>query len=104
MTETSPLRLPLHLKNEGGGLLYGSITAEADWLTLGDVTGSPSKLFQFHHDFELTVQVLARNLPASSKPLDGRLVVESNGGMVLVIVCASRCRIDHSPVEFWPRR
>jgi hypothetical protein len=86
LTASTKPRLPLHLINEGGGLLHGSVTSEVDWLTLGDAPGSPSKLFQFHYDFEVMVQVVAKNLRASAKPIDGRLVVESNGGHALVFV------------------
>jgi hypothetical protein len=90
---TAP-KFSLHLFNHGGGMIYGSVTAEADWLTLGDAPGSPRKLFQFHHDCEVTAQVVRKNLRASPKPIDGRLVVETNAGLAVVMV---RIEVPNQP-------
>ena len=86
LTASVAPRFTLRLKNHGGGLLHGFITAEADWLVLGDSAGSPCKVFQFRHDFSLSVQVATKNLRASAKPIEGRLVVETNGGTALVLI------------------
>ncbi len=84
----------LHLRNHGGSMIYGSVIAEADWLALGDAPGSPRKMFQFHHDCEVTAHIVRKNLRSSAKPLDGRLVVETNAGIALVLVRAE--------VPSWP--
>jgi hypothetical protein len=76
----------VQLKNEGGGMLYGCVTVEADWLALGDGPGSPRKVFQLHDALALHVQIISRNLRASLKPIEGRLIVESNGGRAELVV------------------
>src|SRR5262245_10639612 len=71
----------LKLKNLGMRLLYGSITVDgAPWLTLGKSPGSRQKLFQFGSDLKIPVNVKGKGLRASNKALEGRLVIESNGG------------------------
>lgn len=85
MQDAAP-QFSLHLFNHGCGMIYGSIIAEADWLALGDAAGTPHKHFQFHHECELTAHVIGKNLRASPKPIDGRLVVETNAGIALVQV------------------
>jgi hypothetical protein len=78
----------LHLENQGMRLLYGSVTcANAVWLTLGDA-GATEKHFQFTHDLTIPVHVHGDRLRASNKPLEARLVVESNGGTFSVVVRA----------------
>jgi hypothetical protein len=80
-------RFELHLENSGHRLLRGSITCEdTPWLVLGDGPGSPEKLFQFGHEAVIPVQVKGKRLRAGHKPLEGRLLVESNGGTVAVMV------------------
>jgi hypothetical protein len=77
----------LHIENQGYGLLYGSVaTDKTDWLMLGEGAGSPRKVFQFHHDFVLRVQVIGRRLRGAQKPIEGRLSIESNGGTASVVV------------------
>src|SRR5208283_2000282 len=77
------------LRNQGLRLLYGSISAEGcTWLTLGKAPGSPQKIFQFGSELAITVNVPGKRLRASNKPLEGRLLIESNGGMVPVVVRA----------------
>jgi len=71
----------LTLINGGKRLLYGSVTVVGcPWLTIGNQPGSRHKLFQFGGDWQLPLNVRGQQLRASSKPLTGRLVVESNGG------------------------
>jgi hypothetical protein len=77
----------LHLENQGMRLLYGSVTCDdGDWLSLGDPPGSPEKLFQFGAEAVVPVHVRGKRLRAGSKPLEGRLLVESNGGTATVTV------------------
>lgn len=82
-------RFELHLENRGMRLVYGAITCDdCDWLALGDPPGAPEKLFQFGHDLTLPVLVKGKHLRAGIKPLEGRLLIESNGGNVTVTVRA----------------
>ncbi len=78
----------LHLTNLGMRLLYGTVTSDCKWLTLGDAPGHPEKLFQFGSDAILPVQVRGQYLRAGSKPVEGHLIVDSNGGTVNVTVKA----------------
>jgi hypothetical protein len=94
LTAATAAHFPLHLFNAGGGMLYGSVTAEADWLALGDAPGTPKKVFQFHNELTLPVQVVGKNLRARATPIEGRLLVESNAGFALVMV---RVEVPASP-------
>lgn len=80
-------RFELRLRNQGMRLLYGSIQCDdCIWLAVGEGRGVPRKLFQFDEELAIVVQVLGQQLHASSRPLEGRLLVESNGGNAVVIV------------------
>jgi hypothetical protein len=81
-------RFELRLKNQGMRLLYGSVDADSKWLVLGDGAGSAQKLFQFREAMTLSVQVRGQHLRASNQPLEARLVFESNGGTVTLVVRA----------------
>ena len=82
-------RWDLHLRNQGMRLLSGTVTcAEGVWLALGDAPGSPRKVFQAAHEAVVPVHVRGRQLRAGGKPLEGRLLVESNGGGATVVVTA----------------
>src|SRR5262245_3326184 len=82
-------RLVLHPENQGMGLLYGSAVFDNPaWLPLGESPGAPRKVFQFRHEFSLPVNVHGKALRASNRPLEGRLVIESNGGRALLLVRA----------------
>src|SRR5271165_3263319 len=78
----------LRLDNSGMRLLYGSITAADSWLTLGDAPGVPQKHFQFTHEQVLRVRVHRERMRAGSKPLEGRLHIQSSGGAAVVTVRA----------------
>jgi hypothetical protein len=78
----------LHLANQGMRLLYGSVVSDSKWLTLGDAPGNPQKLFQFGGEAVIPVQVRGQHLRAGNKSLEGRLVVESNGGTVTIAIRA----------------
>lgn len=80
-------KFELRLENQGMRLCYGSIAADdCLWLTIGEGAGSPEKLFQFGHETTLPIQVRGKHLRAGTKPLEGKLVVESNGGTQVVTV------------------
>ena len=82
--------LELHLANEGMGLLYGSVSCEdGHWLAVGDGLGVASKMFQFRAEGVIAVQVRGQHLRAGNKPLQGRIVVTSNGGTETVVVTAA---------------
>jgi predicted secreted protein len=76
----------LHLANHGLRLVYGSVSSDCKWLTLGEAPGHPQRLFQFASEAVLTVQIRGQYLRAGQKTLEGRLVVESNGGTAAVTV------------------
>jgi hypothetical protein len=85
----------LHLANNGARLLYGSVTSEdCKWLTLGDAPGTSQKVFQFGTEMVIPVQVRGANLRAGNKPLEGRLLIESNGGNTSITV---RCEVPVKP-------
>ena len=74
----------LHLANAGMRLLYGTATSDCKWLTLGEAPGNPDKLFQFGADAVIPVQVRGQHLRAGNKPIEGHLVLDSNGGTITV--------------------
>jgi hypothetical protein len=79
----------LHLENRGMRLLFGSISCEdCNWLRLGGVKGASQKHFQFGSDTTIPVHVQANRLRASNKSLEGRLIIDSNGGTAVVTVRA----------------
>ena len=79
--------LELHLENVGMRLLYGTVASDSKWLTLGDAPGNQQKLFQFgSRDGRFPLQIRGQHLRASPKPLEGQLLIESNGGTITVAV------------------
>lgn len=78
----------LHLSNRGMRLLYGSVASDSKWLTLGDALGLPQKVFQFGEETVIPVQIRGQYLRAGTRPLEGQLVIDSNGGSVTVMVRA----------------
>jgi hypothetical protein len=76
----------LHLANQGMRLLYGSVVSDCKWLTLGEPPGNAQKLFQFGTEGTVAVQVRGQHLRAGNKPLEGHLVLESNGGQATLSV------------------
>ncbi len=79
-------RFELKLKNGGDRLLYGQAAADdCPWLVLGE-SGAAEKLFQFTDRLVLPVRIRADRLRAYTKPQKGEIVLESNGGNVVVTV------------------
>jgi hypothetical protein len=78
----------IHLFNQGMRLLYGSVSTDAKWLTVGEGQGQPQKMFQFGADAVIPIQVRGQHLQAKNKPIEGHLVVESNGGNFTITVRA----------------
>ncbi len=86
----SDRKLVLHVENQGMALLHGSAVCEdTPWLALGESTSAaPKRFFQCLHDVNLPVQVLGQRTRAGNKPLEGRIVIESNGGRATIVVRA----------------
>ncbi len=76
----------LELRNAGGRLVSGSITADCDWLALAE--RGASRLIQFTRTLTVPVRVVGRCLRAGAKPLEGKLILETNAGSAVVRVAA----------------
>lgn len=77
----------LQLRNQGMRLIYGSVSIQnAPWLSLG--TGASQKLFQFGSELSIPVTLQGKRLRASNKPLEGKLLVDTNAGMHTIAVRA----------------
>jgi hypothetical protein len=80
-------RLELHLGNQGMRLLYGTLAVDkTPWLALGDEPGVPEKSFDCEHEVTVPVLLKGKRLKASPKPLEGKILIESNGGAAEAIV------------------
>jgi hypothetical protein len=79
----------LELENRGMRLVYGTLTSDAVWLTLGDA-GAGEKHFNFTHEAKIRAHVRPDRVRAGSKPTEAKLTIESNGGNVTVIVRAQK--------------
>ena len=83
-------RFDLRLANQGMRMLSGAIAcADCTWLALGEGGGSPRKVFQFQSGTVIPVQVRGKLLRAANKPIEGQLVIETNGGTATVVVTAN---------------
>src|SRR5262249_22643385 len=56
------------------------------WLAFGQAGSGPKKVFQFCHRADVPIEVVGQRLHASLKPLEGRIIIESNGGTATVPV------------------
>ncbi len=74
----------IHLSNLGMRLLYGSVSSDCKWLTLGEGPASGQKLFQFAAEAVIPIHVKGQFLRAGTKPLEGHLLVDSNGGTATI--------------------
>ncbi len=82
-------RFDLRLANQGMRMLSGTVAVDdCTWLALGEGGGSPRKVFQFQTNTSIPVQVRGKLLRAAVKPIQGRLVLETNGGAATVVVTA----------------
>jgi hypothetical protein len=80
-------RIQLRLANQGMRLIYGAVTSDCQWLAPGD-GGNAQKLVQFQRETTIPVTVRGQHLRAGGKPLEGKLIVESNAGTAEVVVRA----------------
>lgn len=77
------------IENQGMLLLRGSARTDCDWLAVGDAQGyAATKLFQTRDTYTLAVRVLGGKLRAGKKPLEGQIVIDTNGGRQAVTVRA----------------
>jgi hypothetical protein len=67
----------LHLANLGMRLLYGSVSSDCKWLTLGEAPGNPQRPFQFGGDSVVQVQIRGI-LPAN-------MIVKNKAGQEVVV-------------------
>ena len=90
-------RFVVHVENHGAGLLTGTIAGDGtSWLAFGDAPGVSQKMFQCRDNAEIAVHLVSKNLRAGSKPSEGRILVESNGGTAVIQVRVVR------PVQPFP--
>jgi hypothetical protein len=79
----------LHIANKGMRLLHGSIRCEnSPWLSLGQAPGQSRKLFETRGDQVVPFHVRGQLLRAGIQPLEGVLLIDSNGGTAVVRVRA----------------
>ncbi len=83
-------KFQLVIENQGLLLLRGSVTTDCDWLFFSDRQGNASaKLFQTRDAYTLSVRAGGHKLRAGKKPLEGQIVIETNGGRRTVAVRAT---------------
>jgi hypothetical protein len=82
-------KFELRITNQGMLVLRGMVTTECDWLSFGERAGGPSlKMFQTRNVFTLPVRVLGGQVRAGQKPLEGQIVIDTNGGLITLPVRA----------------
>lgn len=74
----------LHLSNLGMRLIYGTVASDCKWLTVGEGPGHAEKMVQFGAETVIPVQVRGQHLRAGTKPNEGHLTIDTNGGTVTV--------------------
>ncbi len=83
-------KFQLVIENQGILLLRGSVMTDCDWLFFSDRQGNASeKLFQTRDNYSLTVRIPANKLRAGPNPLEGQIVIDTNGGRQTVVVRAT---------------
>ena len=74
--------------NQGMLVLRGMAVSNSDWLVFGDRQGPKQKMFQTRNLCTMKVRALGHKLRAGLKPLQGEIVVDTNGGAVTMKVLA----------------
>ena len=69
-------------------LLHGTVSSDCDWLVLGERAGPSLKMFQTRSEHTLPVHVVGNKLRAGSKPMQGDIAIETNGGSLTIPVRA----------------
>jgi len=89
INRATPRTLTLKVTNRGQGLLQGSVEIEgAAWLSVGETTGVQKKVLRCPRELTIPVRVVGKALRAGSKPLEGKILLETNGGTVEIPVRA----------------
>jgi hypothetical protein len=79
----------LSLRNAGNRLVSGVVTSDNDWLRLDGSVDGQSRLVQFWHDHTLKIHIDGDRIPASMKPREGKLRIDTNAGeLVVPVTCA----------------
>jgi hypothetical protein len=94
LTPGTDRRFDVEIVNQGMLVLRGVAKTDCDWLSLGDRTGSSMKVFQTRRVYMLPVRVLGHKLRAGPKPLEGEILIDTNGGTITVPV---RARVPARP-------
>jgi len=89
-------KIEIDLFNDGLRLLYGSIVSDCKWLTPGEQAGASQKLIQCQKKTSVTLHVRGQFLRAGLKPMEGNLIIESNGGPATVKVL-----VEVAVIPFW---
>ena len=76
----------LSLRNAGNRLVSGVVTTDCEWLQLDGSVDGKSRLIQFWRDQTLKVHVDGSKIPASIKPREGKLRIDTNAGSLVVPV------------------
>ena len=88
LTPGTDHRFELVITNRGLLVLRGMATTNCEWLSLGDGAGAALKMFQTRGIYTLPVRVLGNKLRAGAKPLQGEIVIDTNGGTITLPVRA----------------
>jgi hypothetical protein len=75
--------------NQGMLPLRGMLTSTCDWLVFGDRAGPSQRMFETRNVCTVPVRVLGSKLRAGFQPLQGDIIVDSNGGSITVPVRVS---------------
>lgn len=79
-------RFELIVRNDGMGLLRGTVTSGASWLLLGEAPGVRQKLFEVRGQTALPVRLRGKSLRAYPRPQKAEISFDTNGGRSLVTV------------------
>ncbi|HEY7314628.1 MAG TPA: hypothetical protein VH643_35090 [Gemmataceae bacterium] len=83
-------KFELVIENQGLLLLSGSAMTDCEWLAFGEQQGNAStKLFQTRDTYTLSLRVVGSKLHAGKQPLEGQIVIDTNGGREIVAVRAT---------------
>ncbi len=88
LTPGTDHRFDLMITNRGLLVLRGMVTTNCEWLSFGDGTGPALKMFQTRGIYTLPVRVLGNKLHARELPLQGEIVIDTNGGAIALPVRA----------------
>jgi hypothetical protein len=88
LTPGVDLGFELIILNKGMFHLHGIVSTNCPWLVFGDRSGPSQRMFQTRSACAIPMRVLGDRLRAGLQPLQGEIVIESNGGTLTVPVTA----------------